>query len=360
MKFTPIQSHTAKIMIIDDTPENLNLLQVLLKGDAYAIVAFPRGAMAISAALKNPPDLILLDINMPDMNGYEVCRRMKQEETLKNIPILFISANDSSEDKVNGFLAGGVDYVTKPFKIEELRARINTHLTLVAMRKELEGYNRQLEDLVRQKIEIIEESHISTTLAMVKLTENRDNETGQHIDRTRLLCKMVAQQLREMSKYKEVITDAFIKDIYNSAALHDIGKIGVPDAILLKPGKLTPEEWEIMKRHTIYGANTLDAVLKEYDLNEFIKMGRDIALSHHEKWDGTGYPQGLSGEDIPLSARIMIIVDIYDALRSKRPYKEAFTQGVTMEIIWEYEKSYFDPDVFKAFLALEEAIIKLY
>lgn len=347
-------------MIVDDTPENLDLLQSLLKGNGYKIVAFPRGKMALRAALAKPPSLILLDINMPEMDGYEVCMRMKEQPTLKDIPILFISANDDSADKVKGFQVGGVDYVTKPFQIEELKARISTHLSLVGLQKELERYNRHLENLVKEKIKIIEESHISTILAMIKLTEYRDNETGQHIDRTRLLCSLLARKIQELGYYKDKITDEFINTIYNAAALHDIGKIGIPDAILLKPAKLNKEEWEIMKTHTIIGGKTLEAVLEEYKLNDFIMMGQEIALTHHERWNGTGYPYGLVGEKIPLSGRIMTLVDIYDALRSRRPYKEPFTHEMSMKIITLDDAPYFDPIILKAFLEIEEQIVLLY
>lgn len=348
------------IMIVDDTPENLDLLQTYLSGQDYHIMAFPRGGMAIKAALKNPPDLILLDINMPEMDGFEVCRQLKENTILEKIPVLFISAREATEDKVKAFSSGGVDYITKPFQIDEVNARIKTHLAIITMQKDLERYNNDLEALVQQKIRYIEEAHISTILAMVKLTEYRDSDTGQHIDRTRMICRLLAQNLKKKPEYEKLISDGFINNIYNAAPLHDIGKVGIPDHILLKPGKLTPEEWVIMKRHTLIGADTLREVRKKYVLNTYINMGIAIAQSHHEKWDGTGYPDGTSGEDIPLSARIMAITDVYDALRSQRPYKEPFSHEKSIEIIIEGSGTAFDPGIVKELQMLDAHIKQLY
>lgn len=347
-------------MIVDDTPENLDLLQNSLQGRGYDISAFPRGSMAIKAALRNPPDMILLDINMPEMDGFEVCRRLKKEPSLKHIPVLFISAMEAFQDKVRAFSAGGVDYVTKPFQIEEVAARINTHLSIVNLQQDLERHNYELEELVKEKMRYIEEAHISTILAMVKLTEYRDSDTGQHIDRTRIICKILAEKLGDYPQYEKIISERFVNDIYNSAPLHDIGKVGIPDDILLKPGKLTAEEWVSMKHHAIIGADTLREVQKKYVQNNYINMGIAIARSHHEKWNGNGYPDGLAGMDIPLSARIMAVTDVYDALRSQRPYKEPFSHEKSLEIILKGSGTDFDPDIVRTFHILEERIRKLY
>jgi len=350
----------ATIMIIDDTPANLDLLQILLQERGYSVMAFPRGALALNAALKNPPDLIMLDINMPEMDGFEVCRRLKASDSLKHIPVLFISAVDATEEKVKAFSVGGVDYVTKPFQIDEVNARVETHIRLVRMQNELMRYNRQLEDLVQEKVKDIEESHHATILAMVKLAENRDDDTGRHIDHTRYLCKILAEKLVGNSRYSGYISDRYVVNIYNAAPLHDIGKVGIPDKILLKPGRLTADEWLIMKRHTLIGAETLQAVHTKHVRNIFINMGISIARSHHEKWDGSGYPEGLKGEDIPLSARIMAVVDVYDALRSQRPYKEAFSHEKSLEIIISGAGTHFDPDIVEAFGSLDDIIKKIF
>ena len=347
------ENPTATIMAIDDTPANLKLLEEMLQGRGYRVMQFPRGAMALKAAAKHPPDLILLDILMPEMDGFEVCRRLKADESLKEIPVLFISALDDTESKLQAFSEGGVDYVAKPFQEAEVLARVMTHLELRRVRRELEIHSLHLEDLVREKVQEISDSQLATLVAVSKLAEYRDDETGRHIERTRTFCRMLAQHLRKNRRYAESITDAFIENIYHAAPLHDIGKVGIADHILLKPGKLTTEEFEIIKTHTTIGANTLQAVRTRYPKNAFVNMGIALTRSHHEKWDGSGYPDGLVGEDIPLSARIMALADVYDALRSKRPYKKAFSREKARAILEEGVGRHFDPVVVEAFLALE-------
>lgn len=352
------KNKAATIMVVDDTPANLKLLEEMLQGRGYRVVQFPRGAMALKAAAKNPPDLILLDIMMPEMDGFEVCRQLKADENLKDIPVLFISALDGTNDKVKAFAAGGVDYVSKPFHDAEVLARVETHLKLQRVQRELEKHNVQLESLVREKVKEIADSQMATIIAISKLAEHKDEETGQHVERTRTFCRILAEKLWENNHYSERITDAFIEDIYRAAPLHDIGKVGIADNILLKPGKLTPGEFEIMKTHTTIGSTTLQEVQRRYPNNAFINMGISIARSHQEKWDGSGYPDGLVGENIPLSARIMAMADVYDALRSKRPYKEAFTHEKSCRIIKE-DDSHFDPAIAEAFFAVESEFAKI-
>jgi len=343
------ENSKATIMLVDDTPANLKLLEEMLQSRGYRVVQFPRGAMALKAAAKKPPDLILLDIMMPEMDGFEVCRRLKADKSLKDIPVLFISALDGADDKIKAFSAGGQDYVAKPFREEEVLARVKTHLELRRVRLKLEKHNFQLENLVREKVKEISDSQLATILAVSKLAEYRDDETGGHIERTRTFCRILAQNLRENHRYAESITDVFIENIYHAAPIHDIGKVGIPDSILLKPGKLTRDEFEIMKTHTTIGASTLQAVRTKYPKNAFINMGIALTRSHHEKWDGSGYPDGLTGEDIPLSGRIMAIVDVYDALRSKRPYKKPFSHEKSCRIIEEGAGSQFDPAIVETF-----------
>ncbi len=353
------ENPTATIMVVDDTPANLQLLEEMLQDRSYRMIQFPRGAMALRAAAKNPPDLILLDIMMPEMDGFEVCRRLKADETLKDIPVLFISALDGADDKVKAFAAGGMDYVTKPFQEEEVLARIKTHLELCRVRRELEKHNANLEDLVREKVQEISDSQLATILAVSKLVAYRDDETGGHIERTREFCRLLAGQLATMPCYAKRISHAFIDNIYHAAPLHDIGKVGIADNILLKPGKLTPEEFEVMKTHTIIGATTLQTVRTRYPKNAFINMGIALTRSHHEKWDGSGYPDGLVGEDIPLSGRIMAIADVYDALRSDRPYKEAIPHEKSCRIIEEGAGRHFDPAVVAAFTPLKSEFAEI-
>ena len=342
------------IMLVDDTPANLELLRAMLHKKGYKVLVFPGGEPALRALERKEPDLILLDIMMPEMNGFEVCGRLKEDERLREIPVIFISALDDTQSKVRAFTAGGVDYVTKPFQPEEILARVQTHVTLRQVRRELEKHMSELEELVREKVKEISDSQMATIHAMSKLAEYRDDQTGRHIERTRELCAMLAGKLRENPRYALLIDDSFIENIYHAALLHDIGKVGIPDAILLKPGKLTEEEFEIIKRHPRIGATTLSWVRSKYPQNAFINMGIALALFHHERWDGGGYPDGLAGEDIPLSARIMALVDVYDALRSDRPYKEAFPHETACRIIREGNGTHFDPSVVDAFFAVEQ------
>jgi len=341
------------IMVVDDTPANLRLLQDALQAKGYQVLALPSGTMALSAAAKRQPDLILLDINMPQMNGFEVCERLKADEALKEIPVLFISALSEVTNKVKAFSVGGVDYVSKPFQFEEVYARVETHLRLRRLQLELEKHSLHLEELVQEKVREISDSQLATIVALAKLAESRDDETGQHIERTATFCRVLAKRLRDNPSYAGSIDDTWIETIYHAAPLHDIGKVGIPDNILLKPGKLTSEEFEIMKTHTLIGAKTLQTARNNYPRNTFLNMGVAIARSHHEKWNGSGYPDGLSGENIPLSARIMAVADVYDALRSKRPYKDAFTHEESCSIIRGGSGQHFDPAIVDAFIAVE-------
>jgi putative two-component system response regulator len=348
------------IMIVDDNPVNLQLLQRLLDGCGYRVVAFPSGDLALNAAGRNHPDLILLDINMPKMNGYEVCGHLKADEKLKEIPVIFISALNEALDKVRAFSVGCVDYVTKPFQPEEVQARVQTHLRLRSMQLTLEFHNLHLEELVREKVQEISDSQMATILALANLAENRDDDTGKHVSRTQEFCKALAGKLRCHHRYAQSIDEAFLENIYFAASLHDIGKVGIPDRILLKPGKLTPAEFEIMKTHAVIGARTLQASNLKYPRNAFLNMGIAIARSHHEKWDGSGYPDGLGGDDIPLCARIMALADVYDALRSERPYKDAYTHEKSCGIIMEGTGRHFDTVVVEAFTAIQNDFLEVW
>ena len=276
---------------------------------------------------------MLLDISMPEMDGFEVCRRLKEDPNLRDIPVIFISALTETEGKVKAFQRGGVDYVTKPFQIEEVEARVDAHLKLRQAQAEVERYNRYLEQLVEEKVKEISESQLATIFAMVKLAERRDDETGTHIWRVREYCLALANALRDTTDFRETLTEAYVRDLYNAAPLHDIGKVGISDAILLKPDRHTPAEFEIMKTLTTLGAQTLEGVGEKYPRNTFVLMGAQIALSHHERCDGSGYPEGLDGDTIPLVAKIMSIADIYDALRTPRRYKPAFSHEESVRVI---------------------------
>jgi len=339
-------SQSARILIVDDTHANLRLLTELLQKQGYDTRPAPNGKVALNFASFDPPDLILLDINMPGMDGYEVCERLKADEELKGIPVLFISALEDTIDKVKAFEIGGLDYITKPFQFEEVNARVKTHLNLRRLQL-------NLEEVVQEKIAEISASQMSTIFALAKLAESRDDDTGKHVERVQMHCKTLAENLKDHPKFEPFYTSGFIHNIYHATPLHDIGKVGIPDAILLKPSKLTDEEFEIIKTHSVIGAETLEKVQEQYPNNVFIQTGMEIARFHHERWDGSGYPHGLKGSEIPLSARIMAVSDVYDALRTERPYKAAYPHEKCINIIKEGSGTQFDPDIITSFLQIE-------
>lgn len=345
------------ILIVDDIVDNLTILSELLRSEGYRVRPVSDGKLALQAAAKEAFDLVMLDIMMPGMNGYEVCAHFKDNKHLRDIPIIFISSLDDTEDIVKGFNVGGVDYVIKPFQFEVVKSRVKTHLRVHQLQVAIEQQNDLLQELVHQQVKEISDSQMATIIALAKLAEYRDDDTGLHLYRVQKFSKILALKLSVDSPYKDQIDESFVENIFNSSALHDIGKVGIPDNILLKPGKLTSEEFEKIKVHPILGSKTLEAVLNSYPGNRFVKMGISIARSHHEKWNGSGYPDGLSGESIPLCARIMAVSDVYDATRHKRVYKPAFSHEESREIILSNSGKHFDPLVVKAFLDAESEFI---
>ncbi len=351
---TTLPQDPPDILIVDDTLANLQLLSGMLKARGYKARAALTGKLALQAAESAPPDLILLDISMPEMDGYEVCERLKADPQLKEIPVLFVSAHYETMDKVRAFRVGGVDYITKPYQFDEIHARVETHLKLRRLQLELEHHNQHLQELVQAQVKEIADSQMAAIFALAQLAESRDHETGQHLKRVQLLSRLLATKLAESSRYREYMDAPYIDNLYHASPLHDIGKVALPDRILLKPEKLTRDEIEVMQTHTIHGAQTLEAVRRQYPKNSFINMGIAIARAHHERWDGSGYPDGLKGEEIPFSARIMAVVDVYDALRTMRCYKPAFSHEKARELIVANGETQFDPTVVAAFVDLEE------
>ncbi|TXT16387.1 MAG: putative two-component system response regulator [Erysipelotrichaceae bacterium] len=342
------------ILIVDDSTEAIDVLgNALPKEYKLQFALSGKQALLFLDTSKTLPDLILLDVMMPDMNGYEVCRHLKRDDRFKNIPVIFLSALLDAKDKVRAFQNGGVDYIEKPFENQEVQARVELHMRLHDLQEQLEHYNRELNHLVESKVNEISESQMATIYALVKLAEARDLDTGRHLERIAVFCRTLAQKSREMKYYLHYIDDAYIEDLFKASPLHDIGKVSIPDKILLKPGKLTAEEFEIMKTHTTNGAKTLLEVKERYPENKFIELGRQIALTHHERWDGSGYPFGLKGDEIPLEGRIMALVDVYDALRSKRVYKEPYPHEVCVVMIAEESGLHFDPKLVEIFLKFE-------
>lgn len=344
---------TCSILAVDDTKFNLDLLVETL-GEQYDLSVAMSGKSALQLAATAPPDLILLDVMMPGMDGYEVLRRLKANGATRDIPVIFLTALSEIGDKSRGFELGAVDYITKPFQIEEVMARVNTHLKLRQAQNSLKQFNDSLQAMVAKQVEEIAQSQLAMIFALAKLSHTRDDDTGQHLERVQHLCKILTTELSESPPFSDVITSQFIDAIYRASPLHDVGKVGIADSILLKPGKLCAEEFQIMQTHTTIGAATLESVHKLYPHNAFIEMGIEIARHHHERWDGSGYPDRLAGEAIPLSARIMAFVDVYDALRARRPYKEPFSHERAVNIIDEESGRLFDPRIVQAFRSVQE------
>ncbi|MCK9199602.1 MAG: two-component system response regulator [Gallionella sp.] len=343
------------VLVVDDTPDNLSLMSGLLKDD-YKVKVASNGEKALKiAASENPPDLILLDIMMPGMDGYEVCTRLKADATTRDIPVIFLTAKAEIEDEKHGLELGAVDYITKPISPPIVLARVKTHLTLKASADFLRDKNEFLEAEVARRTAEVAAIQDVTILAMASLAETRDSDTGNHIRRTQFYVKVLAEKLRNHPRFDHFLSDRNITMLFKSAPLHDIGKVGIPDRILLKPGKFEPEEFEIMKTHTTLGRDAIAQAEKDLGTNvEFLRMAKEIALSHQEKWDGSGYPDELSGDDIPISARLMALADVYDALISRRVYKEGMTHEKAVEIIKAGKARHFDPDIVDAFLELQD------
>lgn len=342
------------VLVVDDTPINLSLMTSVLKGLCRVKVA-NNGQRALEIARSSPPpDLILLDVMMPEMDGYEVCARLKASPETAEIPVIFLTAKTESEDETKGFECGAVDYIPKPIKVPVVLARVKAQLGLKRMADFLRDKNGFLESEVQRRTEAVQAMQEVTILAMSSLAETRDNETGNHILRTQRYVKRLAEQLQQHQQYQALLTDHYIRLLFKSAPLHDIGKVGIPDHILLKPGKLTPEEFEIMKTHTILGYEAIVRAEKSHGTTvDFLQPAKEIALYHQEKWDGSGYPEGLAGQAIPLSARLMALADVYDALISKRVYKNAMSHDEAMAIIRQGRGTHFDPDVYDAFTQVE-------
>ncbi|MEL0168581.1 MAG: two-component system response regulator [Pseudomonadaceae bacterium] len=343
------------VLIVDDTPANVSLLNSILK-PVYRTKIATSGAKALSLAFaEEAPDLILLDIMMPEMDGYEVCERLKANPQTAEVPVVFLTAKVSVEDETRGLAMGAVDYITKPISPPIVLERVKNHLILKDARDLLKHQNRILEEKVRHRTRQLEEFHDVVLEAMGAMAESRDPETGSHIRRTQMYVQLLAENLSSHSRFSEVLVPERITLIAKAAPLHDIGKVGVPDAILLKPGKLTSEEFEIMKLHTVYGRDAIAAAANKLsEPNALLTVAQEIAYSHQEKWDGSGYPLGLAGEDIPLSARLMAVADVYDALISNRPYKTGMSHEAAVKIMTEGRGSHFDPDILDAFLEIAE------
>jgi putative two-component system response regulator len=345
------------ILVVDDTPDNLTLVSNLLKKDYRVRVAI-NGEKALKIAFSEaPPDLILLDVMMPVMDGYEVCQQLRNSTLTAHIPIIFLTAKSEVEDERKGLSLGASDYITKPISPPILEARVKTHLAAKAYSDFLTDKTAYLENEVARRTREVSAIQDVTIQAMASLAETRDSDTGNHIRRTQFYVKALTIKLKSHPNYNTYLTDSMIEMIFKSAPLHDIGKVGIPDRILLKPGRFEPEEFEIMKTHTTLGRDAIQAAENSLGLQvEFLSIAKEIAYGHQEKWDGSGYPEGLKGESIPISARLMAVADVYDALISRRVYKDSMSHDKAISIIEEGRGSHFDPTMVDAFLTIQDEI----
>ncbi|MBF0583264.1 MAG: two-component system response regulator [Magnetococcales bacterium] len=338
-------SRTPVVLVVDDTKTNIDLLVYLL-ADQYEVSVALDGETALEVALEDRPDLILLDIMMPDMDGYEVCRRLKLQPETSDIPVIFVTARKEITDETEGFALGAVDYITKPISPPLVKARVATHIQLKQAHDAVKYQNLILEEKVQQRTVELQETQLAIIRKLGRAAEFRDNETGLHVMR--------------MSHYTHIIGIACGMGksesalLLHAAPMHDVGKIGIPDNVLLKPGKLSPSEFDIIKTHPEMGA---DIIGKEE--SPLLKMAFQIAYTHHEKWDGSGYPRGLSGENIPLVGRICAVADVFDAVTSQRPYKEAWPVPQAVALLQQESGRHFDPALVRLFLDNMTEVLKI-
>lgn len=341
------------VLVIDDSPQILSIVTDFLK-HTYRLKAANNGEKGLRLAASAPkPDIILLDIMMPEMNGHEVCQRLKEDRLTRDIPVIFLTAMNNEADEEAGLALGAADYIIKPISGAILRARVKTHLNAKLAADFIKDKNVFLVGEVAKRAKELEFIQDVTILALASLAETRDNETGNHLRRTQHYVRALAEHLQRHPHFSLLLTRTNIELIVKSAPLHDIGKVGIPDHILLKPGRLTPEEFEVMKSHATLGKEAIEHAEQQMGRSApFLTFAKQIAGSHQEKWDGSGYPEGLAGEQIPVAARLMAVADVYDALVSRRVYKSPMMHETACGIIAQGRGSHFDPEIVDAFLAL--------
>lgn len=342
---------TKTIMLVDDNTTNLKIGRNALS-EQFNVFTIPSGKRLFELLERVLPDLILLDVEMPGMDGYEVIKKLKADERTASIPVIFLTARSDAGSELEGLSLGAVDYIVKPFSPPILLKRIETHLLL-------KYYNNHLLDLVDEKTKIVTDLKNAVFITVSEIVEYRDDITGKHIERTRRYLEILINELMRRDLYGDITQTWDVDFLFQSAALHDVGKINIRDSILLKPGKLTADEFEVMKAHTIFGEQIIDRIAQNTTEQNFLKNARIFAGTHHEHWDGTGYPRGLQGADIPLQGRILAIVDVYDALISDRPYKKAFNHETAIEIIRAESGTHFEPALVQLFLDKEQEFHKI-
>lgn len=324
------------VLIADDDEISRDLLEHLLRRAGYEVHAVDNGVDALEAVREQNFRLVITDWDMPRLNGIDLCRQIRSTDVNGYVYVIVLTSHRGASAIVEGMSAGADDFVSKPFHPQELLVRLRAGERVLAL-----------------------ETREMLIFSLARLAESRDPETGQHLERVQRYSRVLAQRMSRNSKFQGQIDAEFIRLVYQTSPLHDIGKVGIPDSVLLKPGKLTRAEFEVMKKHTLFGAQTLDAALDRFPEARFLRMARNIAAHHHERWDGSGYPEGLSGEDIPLSARIVALADVYDALTTRRVYKDAFPHDEAKELIERDSGTHFDPDVVQAFVEAEEEFIRI-
>lgn len=325
-----------RVLVVDDNEVSLELLRGVICSAGFAVETARDGVEALSRIRDGGLRLVVSDCEMPRMRGVDLCRAVRAEDLRSYVYLILVTAHDSPDERVRGLTAGADDFIAKPFDAAELVARVRSGERVLSL-----------------------ETRDIAIFAMAKLAESRDPETGAHLERVRSYSRVLAQDLAGQERYHELVDGEFIRLLYLTSPLHDIGKVGIPDCVLLKPGRLSDREFEIMKRHAEIGAETLEAALAQFPGARFLEMARDIAAGHHERYDGTGYPAGLRGGEIPLSARIVALADVYDALTSKRVYKAAFSHDIARSMILEESGAHFDPDVVAAFLRSEQMFLSI-
>lgn len=348
------------VLVVDDAPDNLMLIKMLLQSQ-YRIKLASSGEVALRAAEQLPlPELILLDVMMPEMDGYQVCRSLKSNPLTKDIPVLFLTARNHLDDQRKGFQEGALDYITKPIDPAALQARVATHLQLRHLRERLRQQSLHIDEIVESRTHEIEQIQDATILAVAAMVETGDSETTNHLRRTQHYVAALARQLQSLPEYATLLNEAAINLIFKAVPLHDIGKIGSHDPSLRNPGKLSPEEITLMQQHTIFGRDSILGVEQFLGVrSEFLQYAREICYSHQERFDGSGYPEGLAGQAIPLSARLMAVADVYDALISRRSYKPALSHEQAIALLQEQRGKQFDPQIIDALAQVQDQFVAI-
>ncbi len=349
----PFLDSKFKIMVVDDSPLIHKIVKRVLN-EKYDAISFTSGSEAVAALDEVKPDLVLLDVEMPELDGFETIKLMRQNPVMEGVPIIFLTAKTDVDFECMAFELGAVDYINKPFANQLLLKRVEIHLTHAVQRRTLANYNDDLQEMVQEKTKTIKELQYAIVYTLADLVEMRDNSTGGHVLRTQAYFNLILDYLNENDIYQSVLSKLDQRLLLEASQLHDVGKVAIPDAILLKPARLEPEEFEIMKTHTTIGYKAIVKAMELTNDKEFLKFAAEVALTHHERWDGNGYPNGISGTDIPIAGRIMAIVDVYDALVSERHYKKKMPHDKAMSILLEGRASHFDPVLIDTVVAIND------